>query len=71
MAFLLTCFGGDDDNLSCVAVVAYQIYKAMVLAHVMPCDSRFLKAPSSCASAPLYMIGFGRVLPSANGLLTE
>ena len=62
---MLTFLGGDGDALSCVAVVGYQICKAMVSARMMARDSRFLTAPSSCASAPLYMIGVGRVLPLA------
>ena len=43
----------------------------VVLAHMMPRVVRFVPAPSSCASAPISVLGFGRLLLSANGLLAD
>ena len=32
---------------------------------------RFVPTPSSCVSAPIYMLGIGRLLPSSYGLLSD
>ena len=70
-ACLLTCLGRYGAAPSCVSIVSSHLCWAVVSAHVMPRDGRFVQAPSSCASAPIYMLGFGRVLPLADSLLAD
>ena len=68
---LLNCLCGDGAATSCVAVFGSHFYWAVVSACVMSRVGSFVPAPSSCALAPLYMLGVGRVFPLTNVLLTD
>ena len=70
-ACLLTCLDGDGAAPSFVVVVVSHFCWAVVSARVMPRVIHFILAPSSCASSPLYMLGVGRGLPLAGGLLAD